>query len=98
MAQLSNLEREVAEKEESVSAQGKVYEEMDVRHQKQLEEIRGAGHQTLAIMVEEYKVRKTKGPLDQTNKKSSVTFMMCFFFSTNGKITLKCRKGSTDNE
>lgn len=59
MAQLSNLEREVAEKEESVSAQGKVYEEMDVRHQKQLEEIKGAGHQTLAIMVEEYKVRKT---------------------------------------
>ncbi|XP_071831414.1 uncharacterized protein [Apostichopus japonicus] len=65
MAQLSNLEREVAEKEESVSAQGKVYEEMDVRHQKQLEEIRGAGHQTLAIMVEEYKELCRKAVLEQ---------------------------------
>lgn len=57
MSQLSNLQREVEEKMESSVTQGKVYQEMEARHQKQLEEIREAGHQTLAIMVEEYKVR-----------------------------------------
>lgn len=65
MSQLSNLQREVEEKMESSVTQGKVYQEMEARHQKQLEEIREAGHQTLAIMVEEYKELCRKAVLEQ---------------------------------
>lgn len=57
MKRVSELEEDVKEKKEALAAQSKIYQEMDSRHQKQLEEIREAGHQTLAIMVEEYKVQ-----------------------------------------
>ncbi|KAJ8024221.1 Coiled-coil domain-containing protein 91 [Holothuria leucospilota] len=68
MKRVSELEEDVKEKTEALAAQSKIYQEMDSRHQKQLEEIREAGHQTLAIMVEEYKELCRKTVIEQQER------------------------------
>ena len=54
-----DVERQLEEQKLALEQQQKRYEEMRERHKEELEQIRAAGHDSLAIIVEEYKVDLT---------------------------------------
>ena len=56
MQRVQELENEVEGHRVEVAQQKQRYDEIQAKHAAELEEIRKAGHDALAVIVEEYKV------------------------------------------
>ena len=61
------LQQKVDELRRRVAKQQDDYRSLQKQHEKDLEEMRAAGHQALALIVEEYKVLITKDTLIESS-------------------------------
>ena len=65
---LEALDKEVEGHRQEAEEQRQRYEQVQARHASEMEEIRKAGHDALAVIVEEYKVRTNAHPAKHTRR------------------------------
>ena len=76
-----DLEKQLEEQKVALEQQQQRYQETEARHKTELEQIRQAGHDSLAMIVEEYKVSMPMG--DSKSKMEVYTYLHILIIQYN---------------